>query len=208
MNKKLLMAICAVYFSVLTWAADISQAQKELQLIVDAAEAAVAQNQWRDAKKRWDLALQKVAAVAGDDEYLAVLYYEQGRSAGVLCQWDEAEISLQKALTLDKKTDGPFFMSLLELARLQLAQKNLQQAKEFYDQLLPELKANEAAVIDPIGSAEIVSEYAQVLVKLGAVEAAKPYREMADTWRNKHQGIEAETSKTPYGSLCQFIEGK
>jgi tetratricopeptide (TPR) repeat protein len=183
-------------------AADNQSAQKEVQLIAEAAEAAVAKGQWSEALPRWEAALEKIVDAQGDDEFRAILYYEHGRAAGVLCDWEKAQMSLSLALELDRQTQGPFFMSLLELARMNMAQQNYQQAKGYYDQLLPELKARDAAVLDPIGSAEIVSEYALALEKLGAEELAKPYREMAEQWRDKHAGIAAETTKTPYGSRC------
>jgi tetratricopeptide (TPR) repeat protein len=204
MNKKFLSPLLFGLYSTVALAnMELTPAQKELQMIAEAAEAAVTQGQWQEAKKRWKLALQKVEAAAGDDEYRAILHYEYGRASGVLCDWDNAATNLQEALRLDKKTNGPFFTSLLELARLNLTQENYEQAKGFYDELLPELKSREAAIIDPIGSADIISEYATVLEALDAGHLAVPYREMATQWREQHQGFAAETLKTPYGSKCQ-----
>ncbi len=200
MKNKTLPLLAALLSPLAVVAAQPTAAPAELQLIVDAAEAATTQGQWSEARQRWQLALNKLAAV--DDEYRAVVYYEHGRSAGVMCDWAQAESSLQQALELDRKTDGPYFMSLLELARLQLAQRHYPQAKDYFDQVLPELHKHHAAVVDPLSTAAILDDYAAVLVELGAAAEAATFKQRAAALRQPQEAA-AAVPATPYGRGCQ-----
>ncbi|GAB7562005.1 hypothetical protein LG202_00440 [Methylobacillus methanolivorans] len=50
----------------------------------------------------------------------AVLSSEYGRSLGATCFFNDATFYLNQAYDLDKQTGGPLYMSLVELARLNL----------------------------------------------------------------------------------------
>ncbi len=85
-----------------------------------AGQAAVRNGAWAEARKNFGLAIANVRMGHGDDRTRAVLYYEYGRASGVICDWPEAERGLNEAYNLDQQISGPAYMSLVELARMNL----------------------------------------------------------------------------------------
>ncbi len=200
--KPLLLSLLTVIASAPLWADQQQALARQLDQLAEAGESAVAIGNWSLALSSWQQMLAHEKHFINDKSYTAVIYYEQGRAAGVLCQWQLATRSLQRAYQLDRESGGPYFMAMLELARTYMAQGKYEAAKEQFDQLLPELRQRDAALVDPLGSAAIVDDYALTLEKLGHAELATPYREQAAALRESYDGITAETVKTPYGQRC------
>ena len=125
------------------------QHMMELKEQISEAENAVVLGQWRKARDHWKAALKLPVSAKVSASYQAVLHYGYGRTLGVLCNWDKAEQHLQQALMLDRKNHGAFYLSLIELSRFYHAQTKLEQAKPYYDELLPVLNERKAAITDP-----------------------------------------------------------
>ncbi|MGB5488126.1 MAG: hypothetical protein WBN06_12095, partial [Lysobacterales bacterium] len=82
---------------------------------------------------------------------LAVLWYEYGRSSGVICDWEEAENGLNKAFELDSKIGGPAYMSLYELAQMNYARELYTAAIEYFQGAYSGMEEDQADTKDPIG---------------------------------------------------------
>ena len=134
---------------------------------------------------------------------LAMLSYEYGRTSGVLCDWVTAEDSLQEAYELDRSTDGPTHMALIELARVHLAQQQYAEARRFFEQAFPALERINADQVDPLGYVDIVEEYSAVLSRLGESTLAQEWRSQAASVRESAGDAESETEITPYGAYCR-----
>jgi len=170
---------------------------------VTKAEDAAVLGQWRDARDYWKSALKLSLSTEVESSYQALLHYGYGRVLGVLCDWDKAEQQLQKALMLDRKSHGAFYLSLIELSRFYRAQKKFEQAKQYYDELLPALNERKAAVTDPFNTAELLDEYADTLEALGAKQLTQPYRDSALKLRQNAGKKPPGLAKTPYGATCR-----
>lgn len=179
------------------------QIMAELKEQVNKAEDAAVQGLWRKARDHWKAALQSSLSIEVDTTYQVILHYGYGRALGVLCDWDKAEKHLQKALELDRKSHGAFYLSLIELSRFYQAQNKFEQAKQHYDELLPALNERKAAVTDPFNTAELLDGYADTLEALGAKQLSKPYRDSAFKLRKNAGKKPRELAKTPYGAACR-----
>lgn len=87
----------------------------------------------------WGKALEpaKRAVINADSanispEKRAVAHYEYGRILGATCSFAEAESELKKAYELDNETKQPLFLSLTELARLNLDQEKYREASDYF----------------------------------------------------------------------------
>lgn len=158
----------------------------------------------------WDAARRNFAkAVVNGElgnlpkEQMAALYYEYGRSLGATCFYDKSEIYLQKALDIDLKTNGPAYMSLLELARLNLKTKNYSKVINYFERLIPIYKELNAEKEAPIGVAEAYEEYSDALNQSGDTAKAKDYEAKAKQLRANNPGGYSITDRTPYGTQCK-----
>lgn len=179
------------------------QLMADLKEQVSKAEDAAVQGQWRKARDYWKAALQASLSIEVGATYQVILHYGYGRTLGVLCDWDKAEKQLQKALELDRKNNGPFYLSLIELSRFYQEQNKFEQAKQYYDELLPALNERKAAVNDPFNTAELLDGYADTLEALGAKQLSKPYRDSAFKLRKNAAKKPSSLPKTPYGAACR-----
>lgn len=158
----------------------------------------------------WDAARRNFAkaVVNGDlgklsQEQMASLYYEYGRSLGVTCVYDESEKYLQKTLDIDLKINGPAYMSLLELARLNLKIKDYSKAISYFDQLLPIYTTLNAEKEAPIGVAEAYEDYSYALKEVGNITKAKDFETKAEQLRANNPNGYSITERTPYGTQCK-----
>lgn len=196
--------IClSVFLLYLSPASANTSLMAELKEHVKKAEDAAVQGQWRQARDYWKLALQSAGLIELDASYRVILHEGYGRALGVLCDWDKAEQQLQQALQLDRKNHGAFYLSLIELSRLYQAQNKFEQAKQYYDELLPVLNERKAAETDPFSTAELLDEYADTLEALGAGQLIGPYRDKAFQLRKNAGKKPPALSKTPYGAACR-----
>jgi hypothetical protein len=93
-----------------------------------AAAQAQKAGDWGKAKMYWSRAILNAQKGGARPIQLAVVNYEYGRSAGVVCDFTEAERGLLAAHDLDSQSGGPTFLSLFELARLNYGKKKLPEA--------------------------------------------------------------------------------
>jgi tetratricopeptide (TPR) repeat protein len=157
----------------------------------------------------WDAARRNYAkaVVNGElgnlpQEQMANLYYEYGRSLGATCFYDDSEKYLQKALDIDTRTNGPAYMSMLELVRLNLKTKNYSKVINYFEKLIPIYKDLNAEEKTPIGLAETYEDYSYALKETGDIAKAQDYEEKARQLRANNPGGFSITERTPYGTQC------
>jgi len=164
-----------------------------------------------DARARgdWDAARRMYATAFADrnlgqtsPRYRAVLHYEYGRSLGVTCFYKEAENELILAHDLDKKSGGVFYLSLTELGRLNLAQKNYPAAVAYFERVLAELDPAIAAKKAPSFYADVLDDYASALSGAGRPKNAEAAAKQAAEARANIAADQSGTERTPYGTQC------
>lgn len=160
-----------------------------------------AQDEWWKSRRACARAITNAELARADDRTLALLWYEYGRSSGVICDYGEATRGLEKALQLDRATGGPVFMSLMEMARLAMAQAQWEEAVKHYEQLWP-LLPEQAAEADPLGMADALEEEAQAYRQLGREVEAETRKTRASQLRAQNPGKTSNTDITPYGQFC------
>lgn len=170
----------------------------------DVAVAAVAQQ-----KADWDSARTAYAKVVADPQLAnadpkkqAILHYEYGRALGVTCFFELAEEELNLAYELDKQSSGPVYLTLVELARLNLDQKKYAQSVRYFERALPELESVNAATEVPMAFAEILDEYAAASRAVGRTANAETTAERASAIRAANPDGQSITDRTPYGKQC------
>lgn len=135
--------------------------------------------------------------------YRAVLHYEYGRSLGATCFFTEAEHELTLAHDLDKKNGGVFYLSLIELARLNLAQQKFREAVSYFERALAELDPVINATKTPVFYASVLDDYAAALSGAERPKNAEAAAEQAREIRaNIPGGQPSVADRTPYGKQC------
>lgn len=162
-----------------------------------------------EARGDWDTARRAFArAVMNADEAglplarRATVHYEYGRSLGVTCFFDQSEHELNVAYDLDRQTGQPLFLSLVELARLNLDQGKFVPAAAYFERAMPALDAVNAADKAPIAYAGILDEYARALTGAGRSQEARKPAERAASIRAGRPSGHSITDRTPYGKFC------
>lgn len=163
---------------------------------------AIANGDWQTARRAFARAVVNADLGGVAPSTLAVLSYEYGRSLGVTCFFDDAAYYLKQAYDLDKETGGPLYMSLVELARLNLDQGKLAEAAEYYQKAIPDLERHNVPQIGPIGYADTLDEAAFALAAINPKDASK-LRLQAQTIRSEHPEGKSITDRTPYGKFCK-----
>jgi len=131
---------------------------------------------------------------------IAVLSYEYGRYSGAICDWNEAEKGLSEAYDIDSQNGGPAYMSLVELARMNLDRGQYDKAFEYFDRVMPDLEKRQLDTRDPLGYADLLDEYANSLEKIGKGESVSTLRARAEVLRRTFPGKSPHTDRTPYGT--------
>lgn len=174
----------------------------ELQRDYQAAVAAQNGGDWDAARRAWARVVENGRASGEPPAQQAVYHYEYGRSLGITCHFDEAERELLQAYQLDVETDGPAYMSLTELARLNLDRQRNADAASYFERMLRE--TNEKVLEQaPAEHAVILDEYADALAGSGNPEQAEQMRAEADMIRSAHPHSQSVTDRTPYGRHCR-----
>lgn len=170
---------------------------------MQAAAAARDQGDWDAARKIYAHSFTHTNLAQTSPRFRAVLHYEYGRSLGVTCFFKEAEHELTIAHDMDKKSGGVFYLSLTELARLNLAQKKYAEAITYFESVLAELDPEIVSKKAPDFYVAVLEDYASALSGAGrpknAETAAKRAAEIraaapAESW--------AGAIRTPYGTQC------
>lgn len=168
----------------------------------DGATAAEKRGDWRAAQSVWKAAIPRIQVAGGSDRQVAIALYEYGRSSGVICDWIEAERGLTESLQIDRRVKGPVSMSLVELARLNLAQSKYDRAKDYFAQAFAIFAGTDVETTDPLGYADALDEYSTSIEKSSSPEATQQYRQRAAQLRATFPKGQSHTDITPYGTQC------
>lgn len=160
------------------------------------------EGKWYNARMSFGRAWANANLGNAKDNVIAVYAYEYGRASGAICDWDESEKGLLKALELDKKINGPTHMSLIELARMYNAQGSLSQSEKYYFLGKKRLDELQADTKDTIGYANILKSYSAVLNKLGRKEEANALTKREQEIRSVFKYRRSSHGVTPYGMYC------
>ena len=160
------------------------------------------EDKWFNARMAYGRAWTNADSGNADDRVTAVYAYEYGRASGAICDWDESEKGLLKALELDKKTNGPFHMSLVELARMYNSKGNLKDSEKYFSLAKARLDELQADTRDSIGYANILKTYSDVLLKLDRKSEADALIKREQEIRNVFKGRKSSHDLTPYGEHC------
>jgi tetratricopeptide (TPR) repeat protein len=171
-------------------------------LHAEAGQLASNANDWNTARREWAKAVVNSDLGKLDNSKKAVIYYEYGRAAGVTCFFDISEEYLNKAYSLDKETNGPAFMSLVELFRLNLDQKKYKKATEYFKKAVPELESVGAPTESPSEFSKLLDEYAIALKGIGNTQEAEEAIRRSNKIRSEEENLHSITDRTPYGSQC------
>ncbi len=160
-------------------------------------------NDWKTAKEHFGRAIINSELGGVETKTLAVLWYEYGRSSGVVCDWDEAEKSLLKAYELDGIVNGPTYMSLYELALMNYDRKNFVSASNYFKRAHTEFEQKQIDTKDPVGYADFLEMYADTLEKNGDSNEMNELKSRALKIRAAFNNKESHTDRTPYGTQCE-----
>jgi len=109
---------------------------------------------------------------------------------------------LKAALEIDARVKGPETMSLVELARLNLAQSKYDQARAYFAKAFALFKGQDVETTDPIGYADVLDAYATSIEKSSSPEPTKEFRDRAAQLRATFPNGASHTDITPYGTQC------
>lgn len=161
-----------------------------------------AEGKWFNARMAFGRAWTNANLGKAEDRVTAVYAYEYGRASGAICDWTEAERGLLKALELDKKTQGPVHMSLVELARMYHASGALDKSESFFRQAKEALDEKQLDTRDAIGYATLLREYSDLLIKLDKLPEAEKLKRRALEIETVFKDRESGHEQTPYGKYC------
>ena len=164
--------------------------------------AAQERGDWDEARRIYALAFSEGNLAQADPRFKAVLHYEYGRSLGVTCSFDEAERQLNLANDLDKHTGGVFYLSLTELARLNLDQRKFADAVAYLERVMAELDPVITARRVPIFYANVLEDYAMALSGIGRETDAEAAAKRAAEVRGGTPKEQFVFDRTPYGKHC------
>lgn len=168
----------------------------------DACGTFLLQKEWWKARLNCGRAALNADLGHASPQVRAELWYEYGRASGAICDYAEAKRGLDTALKLDEDTGGPTFMSLLELARLELDQGHFKESAAYFARFEAAIPAATVEKEDPIGYADSLDEYARAVEGAGNGSAAFDLRQRSRKLRNANPGKSSNTDRTPYGKYC------
>jgi tetratricopeptide (TPR) repeat protein len=166
------------------------------------ASRAAQQGDWDAARRMWAGAVVNSSLAHADKRYQAVMNYEYARSLGVTCFYDLAQQYFETAYSLDKETNGPAYMSLVELSRMYAAKGDHKKAAAYFARSYQEGQAADLEKHDPIGFADMIADHAKVLSALGEAGAAQEKQRIAAALRQANINAKTKTDITPYGTQC------
>jgi hypothetical protein len=161
-----------------------------------------AQGKWFNARMAFGRAWTNANLGKAQERVTAVYAYEYGRASGVICDWVESERGLLTAVELDKKSNGPVHMSLVEMARMYHARGALEDSERYFGLAKEALDKVQADTRDSIGYANFLKEYAEVLAKRGKLETAKSLEKREEEIRSVFKDRTSSQEQTPYGEHC------
>ncbi len=201
-EKRLKTCVIAVAATILVAACASPINQRHAQNYMLAGYRAMEAGKWFQARMAFGRAVTDAELAGTAPRVKAILYYEYGRSSGVICDWPEAERGLKQAYGLDKESGGPAYMSLNELGRMNFDRQRYADALGYFDQVLPEFDRSQIDTRDPLGYSAFLDEYSITLEKTGRAADAERARKRALEIRSAFPGKDSQTDKTPYGTQC------
>ena len=159
------------------------------------------QGEWWKARQACGRAAINAELGGAEPQAITGLWYEYGRTSGVICDYPEAKKALEKSLASDKANNGPVIIDYFELARLHFDQKLFKEASAYYQS---GVAATPKGIIDqdPIGYAEVLDEYGETLKQIGnSAESEKVIAESKQL-RSSNPNGKSLTKRTPYGKFC------
>lgn len=194
---------CGPILLLLLGLAGFASADEEpIENYIGAAAAARQAGDWEEARRIYARAFDQINLDQADPRFKAMLHYEYGRALGVTCHFDEAERQLNLANDLDKHTGGVFYLSLTELARLNLDQRRFPQALSYLERVLAELDPLITARRVPVFYASLLDDYASALAGVGRGKDAEAAAAKATETRGGMSKQQADLDRTPYGKQC------
>lgn len=159
------------------------------------------QGEWWKARQACGRAAINAELGGAEPQAIAGLWYEYGRTSGVICDYQEAKKALEKSLESDKANNGPIIMDYFELARLHFDQKLFKDASIYFQSGIA-TTPKETIAQDPIGYADVLDEYAETLKQIG--DAANSEKNIAEAkqLRSSNPNAKSLTKRTPYGKFC------
>lgn len=167
-----------------------------------AGAAAQSRGDWDAARRAYARAANNADLAGASPQRRAVFHYEYGRALGATCFFTEAEVELNLAYDFDKQAGQPLYLSLVELARLNLDQQHFQKAVLYFERALPELDQANTATDAPMAYADILDEYASALSNLGRKQDSSNATKRASELRGANPKGFSITDRTPYGKQC------
>ncbi|MDD9899785.1 MAG: hypothetical protein OXT65_02255 [Alphaproteobacteria bacterium] len=202
MNKTLTLALLTAAVTLAGCAGNPIN-QKTAMNYGEAGWQAVERGDWTLARENYRRAVINGQLGHSDSAKMAVYYYEYGRASGVVCEWSEAKDGLELAYEQDLKSNGPAFMSQIELGRMYKAKRDYSKSAEHFSLGIKGIKKVAGDTKDPTGYAHLLDEYSFVLEKTGQAEQAQTYKKQASEIRTSSKGQKANTDITPYGTQCK-----
>jgi len=159
---------------------------------------------------KWYTESLEMSRASGEKQFEAISMYGLARANGHLCELNRAEVWLVKSINLRKSLPNLetayLSQNILELGRLYIAQKKWEKAKEQYLEGLPMLVGLNTEAIDPLGYANLLEEYQQILEKTGDNELANTNLTKIKELRKNNQDKQAQYVSAPYPANCTLNE--
>jgi tetratricopeptide (TPR) repeat protein len=159
------------------------------------------QGEWWKARQACGRAAINAELGGAEPQAIASLWYEYGRTSGVICDYPEAKKALEKSLQSDKENNGPIIMDYFELARLHFDQKLYKDASAYYQSGVA-ATPKETIAQDPIGYAEVLDEYGEALQQIGNAKESEKVIAESKQLRSSNPNVKSLTKRTPYGKFC------
>lgn len=160
------------------------------------------EDNWQEAKTAFENAWAKAKLEMAPDKDIALFAYEYGRTSGALCDWKNSERALLTALELDKESAGPIHLTLIELARMYHKQGKMKLSESYFKQGKAELDKLSAETFSYVEFADILEEYATVLITNGNNNKAQQLNKRAAEIRKVFIDKNNRQAPTPYGLYC------
>lgn len=166
------------------------------------AESEMIQGNWFNARMGLGRAITNAKIGGFDDRSMSILWYQYGRSSGVICDWAEAERGFEQSYELDKKTGTPAYTASAELAEMYLFREMYKQAVEYFDRAHTELIEAQVDKQHPLSYVVFLKDYADALDHVNQKQKANEYREKAEAVLMANPVTNLKERRTPYGQQC------
>jgi tetratricopeptide (TPR) repeat protein len=163
--------------------------------------------EWNLAQQAFAKAVRTGELAHASPQKMVNLYYEYGRTSGIICQYDLAELNLKKAYALDEQQQGPTATDLFELALMHKAAGKLPVSLAEFTRAKTLMDQSGVEKSSPAQYAGFLTAYAATLQLAGQDSEAEALRQQArDLVGNTSD--QNDTGLTPYGSQCGAASAK